>query len=155
MSIGKKCLKCGHTANFDATPGLACPTCGAVYSKVEAMLARGGAPAQPVATKPVRASAPTEAQGPFIERLRGDSHYPSFRAAVRVIFWIFVVLALGMLVGGAAAAYAAKTAGPLLGGLFGAILLTILAKVGKEASLMLADLSDAAVRMAQRQETEA
>ena len=37
----KRCLKCNHVATFEAAPPLACPQCGAVYSKVEEALRNG------------------------------------------------------------------------------------------------------------------
>ena len=57
------------------------------------------------------------------------------------------------LVGGSIAAWRGAGAGAFLGGLVFACVTGVIAKVAKEASLMLADLSDAMVRMAERQES--
>lgn len=47
----KKCLKCGHVASFEGAVPLACPSCGAIYAKVEAAAAQGAAPVRPAAPK--------------------------------------------------------------------------------------------------------
>ena len=38
----KQCLKCNHIVHFEGGPPMACPQCGAVYSKVEETLRNGG-----------------------------------------------------------------------------------------------------------------
>lgn len=160
----KKCLKCGHVANYDAAPPQACPSCGAIYTKVEEALRQR----QEVRTQPSReatsefrntvtdqpsAARMTRPQGgggadvhAFAQRMRDESLYPAWRKIVGVsTIFCYVIAALILLV----AIISSK--GSFLGVLVGAgsaAVIVIIAKVGKELSLMVADLSDAAVRMA-------
>lgn len=157
MSDSKKCLKCGHVATFNAAPALACPACGAVYSKVEAAISAGGFVAHPTpaamppATSARRAGS-TASDLPFIEQLRAESHYPAFRGIATVINVIGQLIAVAVLIGGFVALFKGVGFAPLVIGLLIAVLLHFIFRAGKEAALMLADLSDAAVRMAERQE---
>ncbi|AOV01871.1 hypothetical protein BI380_11130 [Delftia tsuruhatensis] len=64
-----------------------------------------------------------------------------------LLYWCGVVLAVLILLGGLSLAMRAGIAAAI-GGVAGAVLVFVLARVGKEMSLMLADLSDATVRMA-------
>lgn len=143
MSGSKKCLKCGHTAAFvDAAP-LACPNCGAVYSKVEASINSGGQ--QTPRPRPSNI-APSRAEPAFIETLRNESLYPTFRGLVRVATWLYYIGALIVI---AVAIFGGFSDGS---GRIITIVATVISVVvitaAKEAALMLADLSDAAVHMA-------
>lgn len=149
MTSHKQCLKCGHNVQYDAEPPLACPSCGAVYSKVEQAL-REGLPSRPQPTpKPLTGRAPTTDvdHHAFASQLREESIYPTFRAVANLLYWCGVVLAVLILLGGLSLAMRAGIAAAI-GGVAGAVLVFVLARVGKEMSLMLADLSDATVRMA-------
>lgn len=82
----------------------------------------------------------------FAEQMRNESLYPAWRKIVGIsTIFCYVIAAVILLV----AIISSK--GSFLGVLVGAgsaALIVIIAKVGKELSLMVADLSDAAVRMA-------
>lgn len=152
----KICQKCNH-ANPSATGDdlEACPQCGAIYSRVAAAMS---ARAQGVTAAPPRAAAPRPARTPassgsFIDRLRADSLYPTFRDLVRVIYFVWMALAAVALLGAVGALVwgsGAARVGGFLMSLFFTLFFAVIAKVTKEAALMLADLSDAAVHIAAR-----
>lgn len=164
----KQCLKCGHTAHFEGAPPLACPQCGAIYSKVEEALRTGANLRPKAASVPQARSATPQAAAPwaaarpsgdedddidvhaFARRMRGESLYPTWRKIVGLVTIVWYIVAVVALITGVA-----STKGSFLGVLAGigaAAVIALLARVGKELSLMLADLSDAAVRLAARTE---
>lgn len=123
----------------------ACPVCSAIYSKVEAALTRPEPSFPP--SRSVQQSRQKPA-GEFIETLRAETHYPTFRGVVRVGTWLFYAAAvIAILI----TIFAGASDG---NGRFYTIIALVLAIIfvtaAKEASLMLADLSDAAVHSAQR-----
>lgn len=164
----KTCLKCGHVNTAATGAALEpCPSCGAIYSRVEAAMAGGG----PDSAFPSRRASPAAAaSGPlaaksrsidendvdihaFAEDLRRSSLYPTFRGLVRLIFFVWMALAALSLLGAIAALVSGSgvaRVGGFLGGLFFALFFAVVAKVTKEAALMLADLSDASVHIAAR-----
>lgn len=149
--MNKTCLKCGH-ANPSASgdPLEACPKCGAIYSRVEAAWAATPRPAaERTAPRPEDAE-PVEA---FAVGLRIESLYPTFRGLVQIVYWVWVVLAVlcfaAALVGVATGDGAARL-WSFLGGVFLGVVFLIVGRVTREMALMLADLSDAAVRIASR-----
>ncbi len=160
----KQCLKCGHSAAYELDPPTACPACGAIYAKVEQAL-RGGAPGRQGAeprpeiqyfSAPRASSADPGGRRPdmhaFAERMRSDSLYPAWRKIVSLSTIACYVIAALILLG-----VSISTKGSFLGVLAGAgiaALVVIFAKVGKELSLMLADLSDAAVQLAAANDRE-
>lgn len=85
----------------------------------------------------------------FIETLRSEGNYPAFRNIVNIGFWLVQAMAAIALVGAVVALFKGSWAA-FFGGLVSAIVLHILGRVAKEASHMMADLSDATVRMAER-----
>ena len=144
----KICAKCNHP-NPDATGADtdACPACGAIYAKVQqSFSARAEAPAAAP-----RTAARRGATVPFIERLRADSQYPTFRQVVGLFSVIGYVLAAIVGIGAVVTGFSGSVAAAA-GGIVFACLIVIFSRFAKEASLMLADLSDAMVRMAERQE---
>lgn len=151
----KNCLKCGH-ANPDATGDDldACPNCGAIYSRVEAAWATR--PVRPVRSESQQHLSPQpddESVDEFALRLRGDSLYPTFRGLVGLIHFALMVLAGLALLGGVVGAWSGSgmsRVGMLFAGVFMGLLFLIVAKLTREMSLMLADLADAAVRIASR-----
>lgn len=160
----KTCQKCGHM-NPSATGGEldACPECGAIYSRVAAAMAAKAAPAAGADFQESRTNA-RQADGAetasskgsinsFAERMRETSLYPTFRGLVRLIYFVWMALAALALVGAAVALLSGSGVariGGFLGGLFFALFFAVIAKVTKEAALMLADLSDSAVHIAAR-----
>jgi len=151
----KNCLKCGH-ANPNATGDEleACPNCSAIYSRVEA--ASATRPARPRRAEP-QAQLPAQWReeniDEFASHLRSTSLYPVFRGLVGLVYFAFLVLAGLALLGGLVGAWSGSgmaRAGVLFGGVFTALLFFIFAKLTREMSLMLADLADAAVRIASR-----
>lgn len=83
----------------------------------------------------------------FVRHMRDDSLYPTFRATINVGHGLGIVLALICLLGGL---FGLFTSGIWAGaaGIGLAVLIWALSRLFKEASLMVADLCDAAVRMA-------
>lgn len=153
--ISKNCLKCGHTAQFESTPDLLtpCPACGAIYSKVEGAHRPTTASSTGPSSKLSRISHSAD-HYEFADEMRDSSLYPAFRAVVGIIYWVGIVLAVLCLAGGLIAT--AKTGigpGPAIGGIVIAVIIYIAFRVTKEASLMLADIADATVRMASRQQS--
>ncbi len=172
MSNPRSCKKCGHL-HLQATHGEleACPECGAIYSRVEAAIKEGKAAAftpqapkpkpipvaqpepppqaaAPAAPAPIKPFEPVIAQRPYIEELREQSNYPTFRS------FVGFCTGFGYLIAGLVAVAALlslptnnSSAGGI--GIALAILIFILTKFGKEAALMLADLSDAAAIIAE------
>lgn len=153
MISRKQCLKCGHNAQFEEEPPLACPQCGAVYAKVEQALREGQAPrAQPVVRQTIaRPPANDVDHHAFAELLREESIYPTFRTVVKIAYWVGVLAAVAIAVGGVMASFSTGAAA-LIGGIAVGALVFVFAKVAKEMSLMLADLSDATVRTAAQAE---
>lgn len=159
MSTTKVCLKCKHKAEFDGAPPLACPACGAIYSKVEAAM-RTGAPVRPsqlpsepevnyFKTTPSQAgpSSDTDVHA-FARQMRAESLYPAWRKIVGLFAIIGYIAAAIMLIAGIISGKGSTLA--MLAAFGFAALTALFTKVGKELSLMLADLSDATVHLAAR-----
>ncbi|MBP3980845.1 hypothetical protein J8G26_08905 [Acidovorax sp. JG5] len=153
----KICRKCGHTTTYSGMEPQSCTACGAIYRKVEEALQQAAQERAERAARPslapsrVAASIPTDHHA-YAAELRSDSLYPTWRQLVTVftIFWYVVAVAVG--IGGLIAFKNSFMAG--LSGLGVAVLIAIFAKVGKELSLMLADLSDATVRLAAKAQAD-
>ena len=167
----RKCLKCGHINNSATGEELeACPQCGAIYSRVEAALAaRSAAGAAPMSARPAptpppissfaqRSQTKTEKEldvHEFAETMRSGSLYPTFRSLVKVFYWFWMLLAVVAAIGTLVTVFMGSGLGRIGGGLvglFGTLFFILLARLTSETSLMLADLSDAAVRIAAKQE---
>lgn len=178
MPSPRTCLKCGHNnPQAQQTDLEACPNCGAIYSRVEQAAAAGRlrppssrfadsalipdivkAAANPSPTVPTAATAPAMTQRhvqaaqavPFIDLLRGQSNYPTFRGLVKLFAWVgYIVWGIGALVA-VIAAFAAGLPGAAIGALVVGPLMIVLTRVFHEAALMMADASDAAVRTAEQ-----
>jgi hypothetical protein len=95
---------------------------------------------QPTAAAPV----------PFIDKLRANSHYPTLREVIKILTFIgYVVWGLGGTIG----ALLALAKGQIAVGAGMAtfcIFMVVMTKVFKEATLMVADLCDAAVVTAEK-----
>lgn len=164
----RKCLKCGHTNGTSTGDALeACPQCGAIYSRVEAALAaRAAGDPRAAMPRPAAASPASQPRAParnnvdmrgFAETLRSESLYPTFRSLVKLFYWFWMVLAFctfaGMLLmvfRGSGIERIGSTIGMVLLSMF----FVLMARLTSEMSLMLADLSDAAVRLAANQSQE-
>jgi hypothetical protein len=144
---GKKCIRCSKcevTTTFAEAPPEACPSCGAIFGKLETTIAaRANARLKPSAAAKKFAVTP----GAFIETLRAKSNYPTFRAVTSVIHVIGQIMALLALLFGVFGGHGPRG---IITGVVTAIVLHLAFRFGKEATLMLADLTDAAVTMAQR-----
>lgn len=175
----RNCMKCGHVNEASTGHELeGCPQCGAIYSRVEEAIANGqfrpAVPRPAVApelvypsTEPARATSPAVGQAPrrsesvdvheFAESLRSQSLYPTFRSLVKLFYWIWMLLAvitgigtlITLVMGTGVTRY-----GGTIGGIFMTIFFVLVARITAEVSLMMADLSDAAVRIAASQSTE-
>lgn len=82
--------------------------------------------------------------------MREQSLYPAWRKIVGFFTLLGYIVAALTLVGGVVAAKGSPMAAIV--GVVSAAVIALLAKVGKELSLMLADLSDATVRLAASRE---
>lgn len=147
----KTCLKCNHSTTYEGSPPAACPVCGAIYSKVEEALRNG----PPVRRRqedavPSRLSAPGPDVHTFAERMRDESLYPVWRKIVGLCTIITYIIAAVGVVASFVSAKGSITA--MLVGLALSALVAIFGKAGKELSLMVADLSDAAVHLAAQRE---
>lgn len=137
----RMCMKCGHVHKGTPDPE-ACPGCGAIYAKVEA--AQESRPAMPRAKNSRYRPAQDDDRRAFLEELRGRSAYPVYRTVVRA--YSSLILATGALVllaqwWQASGAVAATLA-------FGLVLWVGVVLAAREALLMVADLSDAALHTA-------
>ena len=157
----KQCLKCGHIASVDAEPPQACPRCGAIYSKVEAAMRTGAfvRPSQLPSEPEVNyfKATPTQAeQGDdadvhaFAKQMRAESLYPAWRKIVGFFTIIGYITAVIVLIAGFISGKGSTLA--MLAGFGFAALIALFTKVGKELSLMLADLSDATIHLAARRQ---
>lgn len=165
----RTCVKCGF--KNPATPtgdDDACPGCGAVYAK-----------AMPTSAKPVPAHAPRAGFGAsssfgsaaidkphhvarhmsgeaalvprdFVESMREQSLYPAMRTLTKWVFFLMMLTAALIALGGLRSMFGSSEVGTWVGisALGGAAFLAVVSLVMREAVLMLADLSDAAVRLA-------
>ena len=157
MSHLKQCLKCGKSTAYEGAEPDSCSHCGAIYRKVEEALR--GPTTRPMTTAAVPRTAQKRERAmdhfEFAEVMRSESIYPTFRTVVNVIYWVGIALALILFTGGViSTAKLSIGPGPAIAGFVMAVLLYIVFRVTKEMSLMLADLSDATVRMAARQENQ-
>jgi hypothetical protein len=154
----KTCQKCGHQ-NSTATGAQleACPACNAIYSRVEAAIAEGKITPfvhqkiQPAAVvNPQQLARPVKRDRnnsqPFIETLRENGHYPTFRTVTGVFALLGYVVAVLLVI---AAVITGPSMTEKIAGVAGALFLAVICKFLKEAALMLADLSDAAVVIAE------
>lgn len=155
MSKTKPCLKCGKSTPYDGAEPEACAHCGAIYRKVEEAL-RNGPISRPMGSATLPPAKPRYAPLDHIEFarvMRAESIYPTFRAAVHIIYWVGIVLAMLSVVSGFWISLRSPSGpGPAMGGLLAAVLIYVAFRVTKEMSLMLADLSDATVRTAAHKE---
>lgn len=141
------CPKCNKlNANATGAPDEACPHCGVIYAK-----ARPGAhPPPPPARKVITADASSSSSQEFLKALRAESAYPAFRAVVgfaTIVGYLMVAIAV---VGGIVATWKGAGPGPVIYGLLGGFVLYVVTRVFKEMWLMLADLTDATIRVASR-----
>lgn len=146
----KKCLKCGHVAQFAEQPPMSCPSCEAIYAKVEQALQNPLPRPTPQPQRPVTRftqAEPDPSHHNFAETMREESLYPTFRALTNAAYLFMLVIAAIVLLGGVIAFFNLGVA-YLIGSMIAAIFIYIFARVSRELSLMLADLSDATVRMA-------
>lgn len=165
----RKCLKCdriNEAATGDAIE--ACPQCGAIYSRVEAAFAtRSKTEHRPATARPstetmsryrpqFRGDA-DDAEDEYVdvyafaETLRAQSLYPTFRSLVRVIYWFFILLAAASAIVVLVTLFKGSGVGRIggvIGGVFMTFFFILIARITSETSLMIADLSDAAVRIA-------
>ncbi|RRD43518.1 hypothetical protein EII18_02945 [Comamonadaceae bacterium OH3737_COT-264] len=178
-----RCPKC-HAPRQDFAPHASCPQCGIIYDKYDPVKAaelearrqalRNGkkpAPAQRKKAAGFADSAPpswmeswserpryTVQPAAFIKHLRQASIYPTFRQLVGLFYFLQLLLGMVFLFVGFYVFFygpdSAIRASGLLGGVFMGLLLVIVAKVFREMSLMMADLSDAAVTIAASMQPE-
>lgn len=154
----RTCLKCDHP-NADASGDEleACPSCGAIYSRVEEAMAAGRPVARARAKEPEWATAQDSGDGlpvdRFAVRMREDSLYPTFRNLILIFYWVLVLIAVFSFIGSGVTLFSGSGETKWIGvivGLFFGLFFLVVARVMREVSLMMADLADAAVRIASR-----
>lgn len=155
----RRCPKCQHI-NPQATMAddEACPSCDAIYSRVEAYLKaeqeRSGAPSRSFSAiqprtkaQPIHRTAERMVDPEFVATMRAESLYPTFRSLVRITTWLIYLLAV---VTGFVAIFRVEDGTARISMLVGAITMAVIATAAREAALMMADVSDAAVIRAAR-----
>lgn len=174
----KTCVKCGHVNPAPSgAADEACPACGVIYAKAQASAGRpvtaavqarraaaetvsgfgssggraSGFGARRAALAPANEAANLRAA--WVEDMRGASLYPTFRAFVRFGYIAGCIVA-ALLAAGAVLSLFTSAQGLLvfLIGAGSAAMVWLFSRVAKEFSLMVADLSDALVRMAAHNE---
>lgn len=150
------CPKCRKlNSHPTGAPDEACPHCGVIYAKVlahQANLARPPAP-PPASAPPAPRRAPRrETDTDFVEQLRDQSVYPTFRAVVNISTIIGYVFGVATLIGGLIVAWRAESYGLFFGTLVVGIGSLVMTRVFKEVAMMFADMSDATIRTARRAE---
>lgn len=165
------CLKCGHVNPLaTGSPVDECPQCGAIYSRVKAAVAAGkplrsgksgDSGFQQVTETPLDNPKKVAAQPPhrayvrerYVETLRGDTHYPTFRTVVRLGLFFGYLLAACALVGGAVSAFkSGGTAWHIMIGAGAGAFLYLLTRIWFELTVMIVDIADASVRTAENSE---
>lgn len=137
------CPKC-RKLNSQPTgaPDEACPHCGVIYAKVRGHdFQLSGASAERRTQRRVTSA-------DFIEQLREQSAYPTFRAVVNISTIIGYVFGVATLIVGLIVSWRSESYGLFFGTLVAGIGSLVLTRVFKELAMMLADMSDATIRMA-------
>lgn len=148
------CPKCHHVnPAASGKPDEPCPSCGVIYAKAIISAVRSaGAPGDTASGRPRRGPGKaSRSGGNFIDELRADSAYPAFRTVVSVATALGYLVAAGAALGGVIGAWPMERPGMLIGGLVAAAVIFVITRVFKEMWLMLADMSDATIRMARQQ----
>jgi hypothetical protein len=80
----------------------------------------------------------------YIERIRSQSAYPTFRSLIRIIAVLFYVLGALAILGGLAGMANQGSSGilALFGGIVSGIICIVIGRVTQEAASMLADIAD-------------
>ena len=154
----RKCLKCYHV-NPLTPSGDSCPSCGAIYAKVEAAVREAQArPSARPTTAPSREAGRSTLgdqsrlpqQEPFVNVLRRESAYLTYRTVMRWMYGFVLLICAGTAIAGL---FAEGTAVKLLS-ISTALLVALGATVVRDSVVMLADLSDATIRLAERADRE-
>ena len=77
----------------------------------------------------------------YLNSIRADSCYPTFRAFVTVATVLAYIVAALVVVAG----FVSGQGGGILAGIVVAVVIVLIAKVGQEVSLMIADIADATI----------
>lgn len=146
------CPKCRKlNINPTGAPDEACPHCGVIYAKVRAWQAHQTHQTSQAPTSvlpPERRTPRREASADFVEKLRDQSAYPTFRAVVNISTAIGYVFGVATLIGGLIVAWRSESYGMFFGTLVVGIGSLVMTRVFKEVAMMFADMSDATIRMA-------
>lgn len=138
-----KCIKCGHiNPSASGAAGESCPSCGVIYAKAQATPAR---------TRPGSSSA-DGASADYVRRLRENTHYPAFRVVSKFFFYVSILVAVVLIVGGVIAMVNKVSPIPAIVGTLAAIVSLLVGKAFTEAAIMGADLVDAALATAAKDE---
>ena len=155
----KTCRKCGHTTTYNSMEPQSCTACGAIYAKVEEALreAAEGRAARAASAAAAPAPRTVVVRGidvhAYAARMRGDSLYPVWRQLVGIVTFLGYTLAVLLLVGGIVSVVQGSVNAGIVS-VAGAVFIAVMTRATKEFWLMLADLSDANVRLAARGDAE-
>ena len=148
MIVSRRCLKCERVAEVEDSPTAACPSCGAIYAK--AMARPSTMEGVPPTRTPITAPTGAKDLRAFVDRMRADSIYPTFRSVVHFFYIFGLVLAAVSFVGGSVLAFTTKNMALAIGSLLGGIFWLVASKFFREATIMVADMGDALARIAHR-----
>ncbi len=131
--MNRHCTKCNYI-NATATGEVneACPDCGTVYSKLP-----GDRQIDPIHE--------------YAKTMRAQTLYPTFRAWVKINYFVWNLFAALSLIAGLVALVNGRGMGSgsgLVVGIFLTFFFHFIGKVSSELTVMLADMSDASVRAA-------
>ena len=164
MQMTQRCMKCGHVAEIEYSDAAACPQCGAIYSKMQALTEPPVVPPSrssriepslttgtgAVTNPPSASRVPSRPDEDFVQRLRAQSTYPTFRGFVQVFYVLGLVFAACLLVGGVVGMFISSNLMSAVAGVVSALVVFLFSRLFKETWLMLADLSDATIHLARR-----
>jgi hypothetical protein len=111
-------------------------------------------PAAAAAVKPTSSRPDRVNVNEFAQTLRNQSLYPNFRSLVKLFYWIWILMAICAGLGAVTILFTGSGPVRFIGFIVGvgsALFFLLVARITTEVSLMMADLSDAAVRIAANQ----
>lgn len=160
MLMSKRCPGCKRVSEVEASVG-ACPKCSAQYIGPEVAERSQPTPAGTRIDPAVEGDMPARRNvrlivgaDQFVGKLRSESIYPTFRGFVQISYVIGLLMAACCAIGGVIAFLTTDSGGAAFGlGIGLAILFVLLARLFIEMWLMLADMSDAIVRIARNQDS--
>lgn len=138
-----------HRATATPAPSMATATTPPIATPIPAPT-----PAATPAVKPTSGRSDRVNVNDFAQTLRNQSLYPNFRSLVRLFYWLWILMAVCAGLGTVTILFTGSGPARIVGLIIGvgsALFFVLSARITTEVSLMMADLSDAAVRIAAHQ----